>query len=201
LTTTLDIRCPIVPPGRIPIHHQHQLLASLSRIVPEIHALRTVGVHPIRGTRIAPGLLELDRRSAVMLRASAGLLPRLVLLGGKKLDIGGCLVRLGVPQLFGLSPAACVRADLVTIKGYLEKPTFETAVRRQLDALGTSNSVRVEVGGRHIIQIRGQAIVGFSLRLGGLSEDESIRVQQIGLGGRRHFGCGLFQPAPRELKA
>jgi CRISPR-associated endonuclease/helicase Cas3 len=167
--------------------------------VPEIHAAISVGVHPIRGTKVEPGFLELNPRSAVTLRAPSGLLPKLIPLGGRKLHIAPCPVRLGVPQVFSLLPTARLRADLVTIKGYMEIPQFESAVRRKLDMLGVRNSVRVEVGPRRVVRIRRQTIVGFGLRLADLSDAESIRLQQSGIGGRRHFGCGLFQPDAAEV--
>lgn len=201
MTTTVDIRWLLVPRGRIPVHHQYELLAGLSRVVPELHASTSVGVHPIRGSVVEPGFLELEPASAVTLRAPAELIPNLLPLGGKKLDIAGCPIRLGVPQVFALSPAERLWAHLVIIKGYMEVPQFEAAVRRKLDTLTVRDSVRMEVGPRRVIRIRGQTIVGFGLRLGGLSADESIRVQQNGLGGRRHFGCGLFHPDWTEVRA
>jgi CRISPR-associated protein Cas6 len=201
LTTTIDIRWPLVARGRIPVHHQYELLASLSRVVPELHASTSLGVHPIRGLVVEPGFLELEPASAVTLRAPVELLPRLLPLGGKRLDIAGCPIRLGVPQVFALSPAERLWSRLVTIKGYMEMPPFKAAVRRKLNTLVVRQSVRIAVGRRRVIRIRGQTIIGFGLRLGGLSEDESIRVQQNGLGGRRHFGCGLFQPALMEVRS
>ncbi len=200
MSSTLDIRWPLILPGRIPVHYRYQLLASLTRIVPEIHVATSLGVHPIHGRKVEPGFLELNPTSAVTLRAPAELLPKLIPLGGKKLDIAGCPVRLGVPQLYSLSPAARLRADLVTIKGYMEMPQFEGAVRRKLDTLGVRDSVCMAVGPRRVVRIRGQTIVGFGLRLAGLSGAESIRVQQGGIGGRQHFGCGLFQPDRSEAK-
>jgi len=32
------------------------------------------------------------------------------------------------------------------------------------------------------------------LHVNGLTAEESIKLQEIGLGGRRHMGCGIFVP-------
>ena len=200
MSTTVDIRWPLVPLGRIPLQHHYELLAGLSRVAPEVHSSPVVGVHAIRGSVVQPGFLELNEASAVTIRAPVELLPKLLPLGGKKLDIAGCPVRLGVPQVFALSPADSLRSRIVTIKGYMDVPQFEGAVRRKLDTLGVRDSLPMAIGRRRVIRIRGQTIVGFGLRLDGLFEDESIRVQQNGLGGRRHFGCGLFHPVPMVVK-
>jgi CRISPR-associated protein Cas6 len=201
VSATVDIRWPLVQPGRIPLHHQYELLAGLSRVAPEVHSHTSVGIHPIRGSLIEPRILELNEASAVTLRAPVELLHKLLTLGGKKLEIAGCPVRLGVPRVFALSPAESVRAHVVTIKGYMDMPEFERAARRKLDVLGLRDSIHMAVGRRQVVRIRRQTIVGFRLRLDGLSDDESIRVQQIGIGGRRHFGCGLFLPVPMEVGA
>ena len=40
-------------------------------------------------------------------------------------------------------------------------------------------------------------IVGFALRVEELTAEESIRLQEKGIGGRRRFGCGIFVPERR----
>ena len=47
---------------------------------------------------------------------------------------------------------------------------------------------------RRIITIKGKKIVGFSLIARELSDEDSIKLQSLGLGGRRAMGCGIFNP-------
>ena len=37
-------------------------------------------------------------------------------------------------------------------------------------------------------------MIGYALRVFGLTAEESIRLQEEGLGGRRRMGCGVFLP-------
>jgi CRISPR-associated protein Cas6 len=115
-------------------------------------------------------------------------------LSGKKLDLSGCPIRLGAPKVIALSPCPTLRSPLVTIKGYMEEKGFDAAIRRQLDALGISRTGTLEVGARKVVRIKQQVIVGFTVRLDDLENEESILIQASGLGGRRHLGCGLFNP-------
>jgi hypothetical protein len=39
-------------------------------------------------------------------------------------------------------------------------------------------------------------VVGFGLQVEGLKPTASQVLQEQGLGGRRHMGCGLFLPTP-----
>ena len=50
-----------------------------------------------------------------------------------------------------------------------------------------------------MVRVKGQKIVGYALVVSGLDADESVRLQERGLGGRTHMGCGFFLPA-REGK-
>lgn len=120
-----------------------------------------------------------------------------MLLSGKKLDIAGCPIRLGVPRVLPLAPSRSLGSDLVTIKGYMEEKEFAVALRRQLDALDISSSVTLEISARRILRVKQQVIIGFKVCLDLLSDGESLLIQEIGLGGRRRLGCGLFNALRR----
>ncbi|MGE3851660.1 MAG: type I-MYXAN CRISPR-associated protein Cas6/Cmx6 [Planctomycetota bacterium] len=48
---------------------------------------------------------------------------------------------------------------------------------------------------RRTVRIRDKEVVGYAMMVEGLSATDSIRLQTHGLGGRRHFGCGVFVKA------
>ena len=52
----------------IPLDHGYSLFSALSRIVPELHGDRRIGVHPIRGRQSAPGVLSMIDGSRLKLR-------------------------------------------------------------------------------------------------------------------------------------
>ena len=194
MTPVIDIVWPLAIQGRIPLHHQYPLLSAISKLVPAVHASEAFGLHPIRGIRVAPGILELTPWSTVKIRTQLTQLECLLPLSGKRLDLASYPIRLGTPQLFTLSASANLICPLVTIKGYLEAGIFANGLRKQLDSEGVSPSVNMVVGRRRVLRVKQQAIVGFEVRLEGLSEQDSLTVQQQGVGGRRHLGCGLFNP-------
>lgn len=194
MTHSFDLRWKIHSCNWIPLQHRYFLLAALSRVVPEFHAGRRVGVHPIQGIRIGSGRLKLTDCSAVTVRAPLDWLPKLMPLSGRKLDLGGSSIRLSVPEIVALSPSPRLYSVVVTIKGFLEPEPFSGALIRQLDTMGIRRSVSLEIGRRRVIQVKERTIVGFHVRMQGLTEEESHRLQVEGLGGRRHLGCGLFLP-------
>jgi CRISPR-associated endonuclease/helicase Cas3 len=43
-------------------------------------------------------------------------------------------------------------------------------------------------------------VVGFSLIASDLSDEDSIKLQQFGLGGKHRMGCGIFTSFPRAWR-
>ena len=63
-----------------------------------------------------------------------------------------------------------------------------------MDALEISEQTILTVGKRRTTRIKGKEVVGFEVILEGLNAHESIAIQEAGVGGRRHMGCGVFMP-------
>lgn len=185
---------------RIPLDHGYALFSALSRVAPKLHGNRDVGVHPIRGARLGPRVLTLVAGSRLRLRLRPEDLVSYIGLAGACLDLEGHELRVGIPRVDQLVPAAALASRLVTIKGMREVESFRSAVRRHLDEAAIAASPVLspapDEGGpaRRVLRIKGRRVVGFSLRVAGLTADESLRLQERGLGGRRRMGCGLFVP-------
>jgi len=136
-------------------------------------------------------------------------------LAGKSLEMDGHQVRVGVPYTRALTPSARLYSRLVVIKGFVEPEAFLEGARRQLDSMGIKGTPylveqshveqnnREQAQGSHspflrrTIRIRDKEIVGFALGVEELTAEESILLQEKGIGGRRRFGCGVFVPDRR----
>jgi CRISPR-associated protein Cas6 len=201
--------------SHIPADHGYHLYSAISRSLPATHANGEVGVHPISGQLLGNRLMSVNDRSRLILRIDASRMGEFLPLAGKEINIAGHKLRIGVPTPQALVPAARLYSRLVIIKGFVEPQPFLEAVQRQLDELGVRASPSL-VEQQHIaeankgkdsgshspvlrrtIHIRDKNIVGFAVRVEELTADESIRLQEVGIGGRRRFGCGVFIPERR----
>jgi CRISPR-associated protein Cas6 len=124
-------------------------------------------------------------------------------LAGQGLEIARHRLRLGVPSVRALVPAARLAARLVTVKGFTEPAPFLEALGRQLRSLGIEAHAGIpqfETGPRageprrRVVRIQGRRVVGFAVLLEGLTAAGSLDLQEHGLGGRRKLGCGFFAP-------
>lgn len=188
----LDLEFPVSSQSAIASDHGYHLYAGLSRTLTAVHSKNGIAIHPIRGRQIGNRLMQLMPWSSLQIRTPQDRIGDLVSLAGKQIKVGDRSVQLGVPQIRALVPSTAVRSRLVTIKGFMEPETFAEAVRRQLTALEVSEQAILTVGKRRTTRIRNKEVVGFEVILEGLTANESVAIQETGIGGRRHMGCGVF---------
>jgi CRISPR-associated protein Cas6 len=191
----------------LPTDHAYPLYAALSRRLPEFHDPQgSWRFAPITGQPVGGGLLELQRQSVLRVRLPEESIARVVHLAGKRLDIHGYNALLGSPHVECIRPASELRAWLVTFRNNVAPEDFLSTAREQLRArnIGGEPHIPLALSGpyrgqpqRRIIRIKGRSIVGYTLVVQGLNETDSLRLQEEGLGGRTHLGCGFFVPIRR----
>ena len=206
----VDLAFPIFG-GLIPADHGYLLFAAISRDLPSIHGDEATGVHPIGGRLVGGRRLALTPQSRLTLRLPVVKVRDAIRLAGRRLDLGGASITVGVPTTLALAPAPALASRLVVIRGFMDADAFLDAARRQLAARGVGGTPALEqrrgarltegqAGSRaaevrRTLRIRGREIVGFAVTVRELGPDDSLRLQALGLGGRRRFGCGVFVPA------
>lgn len=197
----------------VPADHGYALYAALARCLPWVHGDKATGIHPIRGQLIGGRMLALTRASRLVLRLPASKIPEAISLAGQRLDVDGAALTVGVPAVHPLHPSPSLASRLVVIRGFTEAGSFLEAVTRHLAELGVQGSAALvahsrqlplesKAGGRspfvrRTLRISGREVVGFALRVEGLGPEDSLSLQAAGLGGRRRFGCGVFQGTGR----
>ncbi len=194
---TIEVDFP-VQGNAIPLDHGYALYAALSRLPGVgrwLHGTDKVAIHSIRGDYAGKGLLKLSAKSRLRLRLPHRCLSRILPLAGKRVIVDDHFfhpVRIGVPQTTLLRPAAALYAHMVTTRNGQDEHRFDTEIRRQLATLDIAG--KPTRGKRRVLRIKGKAVVGHSLLVSELTAEESIRLQEVGLGGRRKMGCGVFIP-------
>jgi CRISPR-associated protein Cas6 len=195
---------------QLPADHGYLVYSAISRAFPALHSVDWLGIELISGFPSGPGLIALDVSQAASLRSGRGSTFRLRIpaghyrdvlpLAGKRLDIRGHQIRLGLPVARPLEPAPSLYARVVTIKKFTEPDPFLEAVNRQLDALdvrGTADLPRDEQGRyrRRIVTIHGKSVVGFSVAV----QLIVILIQRLSASLKEQLFETLFHPAKTQL--
>jgi CRISPR-associated protein Cas6 len=196
----IDLAYRLTAAQPIPADHGYALYAAVSRLLPAVHAENGIAIHPVGGRQIGDRRLALMPWSTLSLRVAADQIPALLGLAGKTLELHEATVRVGVPEVRPLVPATALRSRLVVIKvanvdaRALTGETFTAAARRQLKDLGIVPAAQLTAGKRRSLGVHRKEIVGYEVVVEGLTAEESITLQEQGLGGKRHMGCGVFLP-------
>ena len=183
---------------------------------------KQAGIMPISGRPVGERRIALAESGRLVLRIDRELIKHVLPLAGAKLLIRNDAVLLGEPVSRPLKPAGRLLSRLVVFKGVAEPGPFLEAIGealRELRVKGTALPLGQRTGGRvssrpvapgqasalrHSIivpdQRKGEVVgyrerIGFGVEIRGLSTVESLRVQEIGIGGCRKFGCGIFVAA------
>jgi CRISPR-associated protein Cas6 len=183
----------------LPADHGYGLYSAIAHLCPQAHEQEGLSILTISGIPDRKGKIFLTERSQLRIRLPYDCMPMVYHLAGKQLRIGSHSIRLGIPQIFMLRPAGRLRARIVTIKNHQEPESFLEAARLQLGALGVVGEaiVPLDVEGkpaRKTIKIKTYSVVGFGLEVSGLRDEDSIKLQISGLGGKHRLGCGVFVP-------
>jgi CRISPR-associated protein Cas6 len=177
--------------GTLPTAYPFALWKSLISLVPELADEISVGVLPLRGTGNKEGLL-LPKRAKMVLRLPTTLATHTeVHLAGKQLELSGRTVRLGAAKTRPIYPFPTLHAQLVT--GSNDEVLFVEHINDQLGGMGIKG--KLICGKRRTISDESQSMQGYSLVVHDLNPEASLRLQFVGLGTGRQFGCGIFVPS------
>ncbi len=185
----------------IPSDHGYLLYSAISRIIPEVHSSDNVVICGISGIPDRQRDLHLNPTSKLRIRLGHSLIPHLIKLAGKKVNLGEYQISFGIPLTSLLKPKPNLYSRLVVIKGKMEEKDFLDSATKQLYELGIDkrpilfrdysyDSIGKVI--RKTLRVKDKEIVGFPIVVAGLSGEESLILQEKGLGGRKKMGCGSF---------
>ncbi|MGB5261897.1 MAG: type I-MYXAN CRISPR-associated protein Cas6/Cmx6 [Gammaproteobacteria bacterium] len=187
----------------LPLDHAHGLSRELLSVLPWLAEEAHAGIHLIHGATSGNGwyrpedpateLLHLSRRCRMRLRVPNHRLDDARELTGKTLDVDGHVIEVGEATVFRLSSLSTLFARHVITDAAVDENEFLEQATRQLHALDIP--CRKMLGGiTHTMQFPDGPVHTRSLMVAELQPEQSVRLQQVGLGPGRSFGCGLFLP-------
>jgi CRISPR-associated protein Cas6 len=184
----------------LPADHGYALFAACVHLNPEIRQQDTLSILTIPGFPDKQGKIILTEQSHFRVRVPIPQIPLVYKLAGKSICLGIHEIQIGIPEIFTLKAANKLKSRIVVIKGYSEAESFLSAAQRQLDNLEISAQVSIprDKQGefcRKTIKVQRYTVVGFTTEVSGLSDEDSLKLQQWGIGGKRHLGCGYFLPS------
>ena len=112
-----------------------------------------------------------------------------------------------MPRVESLEPFGELISHFVTIKNADNAEKFKAAAEVKLKELEVSGKVSIpEMPAgprrgepkRHVLRIKEKVIIGYSLRVSGLSPEDSLKLQAASNFSRRRMGAAFFVPARND---
>jgi CRISPR-associated protein Cas6 len=187
----------------LPLDHAYALSVALQEALPWLEEEIEAGIHLIHGAESGNGwirpegpqdVLYLSRRTRMTLRLpQARVQNAQTTLQGRTLNVGDNPLTLGTASVHKLSTLTTVFARHIIADDATNEMGFLEQAADGLASLGIQ--VKKMMGGRlHTMTLPERIITTRSLMIDGLEVEESVRLQQQGLGPGRKLGCGLFLP-------
>ncbi len=205
----------------LPLDNGYIVYSALSRICPNLHELKNVSIHPIAGIPNSFKQLRLTKGSKLQIRIPIEKIPLIYeFLAGQTFNIGQhgsgiCSLttsissrqnqfHLGIPEYKALTPSCTVYSRLVVIKRCIESEVFLEAAQCQLEKLGIQGNINLlkkkngQLQCRQLVMKKKKGtfpIKGYGVKVTDLNEEDSIKLQQHGIGGKHKMMCGVFVPS------
>lgn len=185
----------------LPCDHAFPLSQALQFVLPWFVEEKLAGMHIVhimgsghgwsRPTGDAAVLLP-SRRTKFILRLPKHRIDDAKLLTGKTLDVDGHALTVNNASLRPLSNITTLIGRYIVTGGKQEE-VFTEDIIKQMDSQGIKPD-KMLCGVENMIMIHQQLVATRSVMVAGMSEEQSLLLQQNGLGPYREYGCGLFIP-------
>ena len=185
----------------LPVDHAYALQQAIEDALPWFAQEPRAGLHTVHGAASGSGwmrpegadaLLQLSHRAKLALRLPARRAEEAAKLVGRTLQVAGWPLRVEKMALRPLSRITTLFSRCVVLAAG-EEAAFVIAATAELGALGIKPATMV-CGRVTPIATPSETFQSRSLMLAGLTREQSLLLQQSGLGAGRKLGCGLFIP-------
>jgi len=185
----------------LPVDHAYALQQAIEDALPWFAQEPRAGLHTVHGAASGSGwmrpegadaLLQLSHRAKLALRLPARRAEEAAKLVGRTLQVAGWPLRVEKMALRPLSRITTLFSRCVVLDA-LDEAAFVLVATAELGALGIKPASMV-CGRVTPIATPSETFQSRSLMLAGLTREQSLLLQQSGLGAGRTLGCGLFIP-------
>jgi CRISPR-associated protein Cas6 len=186
----------------LPVDHAYALSQAIQAALPWFAQEPGAGLHTIYGAASASGwtrpegadaLLQLSHRAKLALRLPRHRLDDAATLLGRTLQVAGWPLRVDRLSLRPLSRITTLFSRCVVFAAAGDEAAFLAAAAGALGALGINPGTML-CGRVTPVATPARTYQTRSLMLAGLTPEQSLALQQHGLGVERKLGCGVFIP-------
>ena len=193
----------------LPLEHMHALSQSLCNVLPWLETEKRAGIHPINGSESGNGwvrsddpseLIYLSRRQKMTMRIPKEHLDSAQKLVGQTIQVEGYDIEIGKSSIKKLSDLPTTFCRSIMIDSRMDEDDFLRWAFNELKVLDITVQ-KMMAGIERVVKLPdGSERITRSLMVAELKQEESVLLQQHGMGEGRKLGCGIFLPQ-KDIKA
>ena len=198
---TVDVVCKL-DCRSLPVDHAHALSAAICEHLPWLIDEQGAGIHPISIPEAGNGwlrpeggdeTLHLSKRTKLILRIPSARFDDATTLIRKKLSVAGNDMTIMKMTERLLQPMETVFSRYNIVEEGMDEADFMRKIMQSLESMDITPR-KMLPGREHSLRTDTGVLKTLTLMIAELSTEESLRLQQKGIGQHQHMGCGLFIP-------
>lgn len=186
----------------LPVDHAHALSAAICEHLPWLIDEQGAGIHPISIPEAGNGwlrpeggdeTLHLSKRTKLILRIPSSRFDDATTLIRKKLSVAGNDMTIMKMTERLLQPMETVFSRYNIVEEGMDEADFMRQTMESLKSMDIAPR-KMLPGREHSLRTDTGVLKTLTLMIAELSQEESLRLQEKGIGQHQHMGCGLFIP-------
>ena len=189
---------------QLPLDHAWDLAQAVQQALPWFSEESVAGVHPIHVAESGNGWERPDdptnqfllpsRRTRLFLRIPKQRMSATQVLTGQTLDVSGYPVSVRDMKEKPFTHTSVIFARYVLSHEEEDENSFLQRMAAEVKRVADFKVKKLLCGKSHTLRTPDEVLHTRHLMIADLDSDPSIKLQQVGLGDGRKFGCGLFMP-------
>ncbi len=186
----------------LPVDHAHALAEAICEHLPWLIEEQGAGIHPISIPEAGNGwlrpegsdeTLHLSKRTKLILRIPSSRFDDATALIRQKLSVAGNNMTITKMTERLLQPMETVFSRYNVLEEGMDETAFMQQIMQSLKSMDITPR-KMLPGREHSLRTDKGVLKTLTLMIADLSQEESLKIQQIGIGQHQHMGCGLFIP-------
>jgi len=184
----------------LPYDHAYELSSQILNLVPEIKNDKRNAIQTLHGPMSGNGWVRpdsenipLSKRAKLIMRINRNQLDDIKNIEGKEITLFGNTLKIGRSKVKSFLVVKDLFCRFVMSDQKLSEDDFLNKIQNELSDLHIN--IRKALCGRSmVINFGEKTLYTRSLMIADLSKEESLKLQEEGVGDKKLYGCGIFLP-------
>ena len=184
----------------LPYDHAYELSSEILNLVPEIKNDKRNAIQTLHGPMSGNGWVRpdsenipLSKRAKLIMRVNKNQLNDIKSIEGKEIRLFGNTLKIGKSKVKNFLVVKDLFCRFVMSDDKSSEDDFLTKIQNEL--MGLNINIRKALCGRSMVISFGEkTLYTRSLMIADLSKEESLKLQEEGVGDKKLYGCGIFLP-------